>query len=74
MNIVSNTSDAKRYAELQEGMADLGYRLVITPERDGSATVFVENETSGFEALHTHPTVQAAVEDNEARLTHMRKP
>lgn len=74
MNITNDAAGTKRYDDLRSGMAEFGYRLVITPERDGSATVFVENETTGFEALHTHPSTQAAVEDNEARLFHMRKP
>lgn len=74
MNILNTTEGIKRYDDLRSGMAEFGYRLVITPERDGSATVFVENETTGFEALHTHPSVQAAVDDNEARLSNMRKP
>lgn len=48
-----------------------GYKARFAVENDKTCTVFVENEETGYSGMHNHPSLDAALADNENRVSRM---
>ena len=74
MNYVRHVATPEQKARLQaveEALAICGYKARVTVESNDTCTVFVENEATGYAALHNYPSLEVAIADSEAHVARM---